>query len=230
MQQRYYDPIAGRFLSVDPVVTSLSTGALFNRYEYAHSNPFKFIDPDGRTPDCTGSRVGCGLIYNTMSSVQIAIQDATQAINEWISSSIAAAKNESFSEGINRLLAGVPAAGAVRLAAAKGALPSTGGAIRQFEQQGAKTFYRVYSGEATTGGWLTSVPPKSSAWAQEALALPPWNKATHIQEVLVPNGTLLERSRAIPVPEWGRMRGGAEQFKLLEAIPDANFGPGRLLP
>lgn len=26
MQQRYYDPIAGRFLSVDPVVTDANTG------------------------------------------------------------------------------------------------------------------------------------------------------------------------------------------------------------
>jgi RHS repeat-associated protein len=32
MQQRYYDPIAGRFLSVDPVVTDAETGKLFGRY------------------------------------------------------------------------------------------------------------------------------------------------------------------------------------------------------
>ena len=31
MQQRYYDPIAGRFLSVDPVVTDLETAKLFGR-------------------------------------------------------------------------------------------------------------------------------------------------------------------------------------------------------
>jgi RHS repeat-associated protein len=50
MQQRYYDPIAGRFLSVDPVVTSAKDGSFFNRYEYAKNNPFKFKDPDGRHP------------------------------------------------------------------------------------------------------------------------------------------------------------------------------------
>src|SRR3954468_18166668 len=48
MQQRYYDPVAGRFLSVDPAVTSASTGSSFNRYSYAEGNPYKFIDPDGR--------------------------------------------------------------------------------------------------------------------------------------------------------------------------------------
>jgi hypothetical protein len=88
-------------------------------------------------------------------------------------------------------------------------------------------FYRVFS-ESPTGGWLTAVPPRSSAFAREALALPPINQATFIQEVLVPGGTTLQRSRALPVPEWGR-RGGAEQFPLLDRIPRTNFGQGRLL-
>jgi RHS repeat-associated protein len=48
MQQRYYDPVAGRFLSVDPVVTDANNGKSFNRYAYALDNPFKNIDPDGR--------------------------------------------------------------------------------------------------------------------------------------------------------------------------------------
>lgn len=48
MQQRYYDPLAGRFLSVDPVVTNADTGKNFNRYEYALNNPYKFVDPNGR--------------------------------------------------------------------------------------------------------------------------------------------------------------------------------------
>jgi RHS repeat-associated protein len=50
MQQRYYDPVAGRFLSVDPVVTDAKTGDHFNRYAYADNNPYKYVDPDGRNP------------------------------------------------------------------------------------------------------------------------------------------------------------------------------------
>jgi RHS repeat-associated protein len=42
MQQRYYDPGLGRFLSTDPL-----DGA-GNRYWYADANPYKFTDPDGR--------------------------------------------------------------------------------------------------------------------------------------------------------------------------------------
>lgn len=49
MQQRYFDPQIGRFLSVDPVQANPNTGASFNRYVYASNNPYKFIDPDGRS-------------------------------------------------------------------------------------------------------------------------------------------------------------------------------------
>jgi RHS repeat-associated protein len=42
MQQRYYDPIAMRFLSVDPAQSE------FSRYAYGANNPYKFVDPDGR--------------------------------------------------------------------------------------------------------------------------------------------------------------------------------------
>ena len=48
MQQRYYDPVAGRFLSIDPVVTDANSGSSFNRYAYVNNNPYKYVDPDGR--------------------------------------------------------------------------------------------------------------------------------------------------------------------------------------
>ncbi|RKH21497.1 hypothetical protein D7X74_00960 [Corallococcus sp. CA047B] len=50
MQQRYYDPVAARFLSIDPVITDSNTGSAFNRYSYANNSPYRFIDPDGRNP------------------------------------------------------------------------------------------------------------------------------------------------------------------------------------
>ena len=65
---------------------------------------------------------------------------------------------------------------------------------------------------------------------KELSALSPQFQAAFIQEVLVPDGTSLLRSRALPQPAWGRVRGGAEQFELEQHIPTNNFGPGRPLP
>jgi RHS repeat-associated protein len=54
MQQRYYDPVAGRFLSIDPVITDADTGTSFNRYAYANNSPYKYQDPDGRNAIAVG--------------------------------------------------------------------------------------------------------------------------------------------------------------------------------
>jgi len=49
MQQRYYDPQIGRFLSVDSITAyDNSDHRYFNRYAYVANNPYKFTDPDGR--------------------------------------------------------------------------------------------------------------------------------------------------------------------------------------
>lgn len=48
MQQRYYEPQLGVFLSVDPVTAYDQPVGQFNRYRYANGNPYKFTDPDGR--------------------------------------------------------------------------------------------------------------------------------------------------------------------------------------
>ncbi|WP_223620515.1 RHS repeat-associated core domain-containing protein [Lysobacter sp. ESA13C] len=48
MQQRYYDPSIGVFLSTDPVTVNSVTAWNFCRYCYAGNNPYKFRDADGR--------------------------------------------------------------------------------------------------------------------------------------------------------------------------------------
>lgn len=53
-----------------------------------------------------------------------------------------------------------------------------------------------------------------------------FNEATYIQEVFVPAGTRLQRSRALPAFE---NRGGMEQFQLINEIPKSNFKEGTLL-
>jgi RHS repeat-associated protein len=48
---RYYDPSIGRFLGVDPIHFSESSVHSFNRFAYGNNNPYKFRDPDGRSPE-----------------------------------------------------------------------------------------------------------------------------------------------------------------------------------
>jgi RHS repeat-associated protein len=48
MQQRYYDPDIGRFISPDPVAPTPGNTFNFGRYTYANDNPIRNIDPDGR--------------------------------------------------------------------------------------------------------------------------------------------------------------------------------------
>ncbi len=47
---RYYDPSLGRFLQIDPQPFDPNSIHSFNRYAYGNNNPYKFTDPDGRTP------------------------------------------------------------------------------------------------------------------------------------------------------------------------------------
>ncbi|WP_251767369.1 RHS repeat domain-containing protein [Shewanella indica] len=47
MQARYYDPLIGRFYANDPV--RFRDVHSFNRYAYGNNNPYKYVDPDGKT-------------------------------------------------------------------------------------------------------------------------------------------------------------------------------------
>jgi RHS repeat-associated protein len=67
MQQRYYDPVAGRFLSIDPVMTDANSGGSFNRYAYVSNNPYKHIDPDGRNEEMA---YGAGVAFAGLTPAQ----------------------------------------------------------------------------------------------------------------------------------------------------------------
>ena len=59
MQARYYDPVIGRFLSIDPV-DFMQTGdpRYFNRYVYAANDPVNYVDANG---ECFGPvALACG--------------------------------------------------------------------------------------------------------------------------------------------------------------------------
>ncbi|MGJ8564893.1 MAG: RHS repeat-associated core domain-containing protein [Alphaproteobacteria bacterium] len=71
MQARYYDPVIGRFLSIDPV-TFMDTGnpGYFNRYAYTMNDPINLIDPDGRQSSSPGNQGGCSGYGNGCTGVR----------------------------------------------------------------------------------------------------------------------------------------------------------------
>ena len=47
---RYYDPTLGRFMAIDPKDFAEGNPHSFNRYAYGNNNPYRYTDPDGRSP------------------------------------------------------------------------------------------------------------------------------------------------------------------------------------
>ena len=70
MQARYYDPIIGRLYGNDPVgiLEHLDgTGGIqgFNRFGYTNNNPYRYTDPDGKSPkDGDSSSTLAGVILD----------------------------------------------------------------------------------------------------------------------------------------------------------------------
>ena len=47
---RYYNPLTGRFISLDPVLGETGSVLSRNGYIYANNNPLKYVDPSGEKP------------------------------------------------------------------------------------------------------------------------------------------------------------------------------------
>lgn len=82
MQQRYYDPVIGRFYSNDPVDTVAhlhgTNGTYgFNRYAYANNNPYKFTDPDGRSSEAIKQGLAEAFGFKDSATADAAVKDAT---------------------------------------------------------------------------------------------------------------------------------------------------------
>jgi RHS repeat-associated protein len=74
MGARYYDPVVGRFVSKDPVGFDPGNIQSFNRYAYANDNPYRFVDPSGRSSaavlEATAGVLVAGAIYTQLSPDQ----------------------------------------------------------------------------------------------------------------------------------------------------------------
>ena len=117
MGARYYDPVVGRFISMDPAAFDEGNLHSHNRYAYANNNPYKYVDPDGRSPlsvvalevaKATGVGYGLGVMADALS--QYAAWGSVDL-------GLATTSNAAVAGGASGLLAGV-AAGVARAATA----------------------------------------------------------------------------------------------------------------
>jgi uncharacterized protein RhaS with RHS repeats len=99
MQQRYYDPAIGRFLSVDPASTNPNTGASFSRYSYANDNPYRFVDPDGRK--CVEAKSGYSCTVDSYVSKGKTISRSAMSAQELKS---VARFEKSYSTAVTKLM------------------------------------------------------------------------------------------------------------------------------
>ena len=97
MQQRYYDPELGLFLSVDPVTAYGSPVAQFHRYRYANNNPYKLVDPDGRAAVLAVPVIVVGRCALS-SACRTAVKNGVNAV---VATLIAVAGNEVYNEIVN---------------------------------------------------------------------------------------------------------------------------------
>jgi RHS repeat-associated protein len=68
MGARYYHPTIGRFTGIDPVGFNPDNLHSHNRYAYANNNPYKYVDPDGRSP--------VAVAFIGAVGISLAVQDA----------------------------------------------------------------------------------------------------------------------------------------------------------
>jgi RHS repeat-associated protein len=91
MGARYYDPVIGRFMGIDPVGFQEDNIHSFNRYAYANNNPYKFVDRDGRSPEqvlnsselagLTGQMIGANP-SSRAGATAIGVQWQSEALNQ----------------------------------------------------------------------------------------------------------------------------------------------------
>ena len=163
MNGRLYDPLLGRFLSVDPIVQQTNSNGL-NPYSYLMNNPLMGTDPTGYSWASTALDIGIGMIPVLGTAKDIV--DTVNTLNDPNASNTAKAVQ------VASTLAGVvPGVGALAKAGlklfGKAALKTAARATKNIAEEAGQKLARIRSpsGSAPTPSASKAAPsaPNSSA-------------------------------------------------------------------
>jgi RHS repeat-associated protein len=138
MGARYYDPLTGRFIGVDPKRFYEDNIHSFNRYSYANNNPLSVVDPDGRNgigllARCLGAPASCITPFaqaaqSAYARIQVTVGQVAVSPVGQIATSVAAAEVGTPTYQVTNVLA-------TALRNAKPVEDAASGLIRQFERR-----------------------------------------------------------------------------------------------
>jgi RHS repeat-associated protein len=230
MQQRYYDPVAARFLSVDLIAADANTGKGFNLYEYANSNPYRYTDPDGRDPWCQEPSqtvikqqvTGSNILQRTTITSMPGPGGATTVTT---SGPLGSAQKSFVAPTAAPVATGAVAAGATTIARLAGistalaTIPSELGDGTLYGPGGAYTpkdgmsVYRVWGGQSGPWGqfWTPIDPSTIGSFYRDFAGLPAVNDGTKLSTAVIidPRGII-----ARPAAPLDGNRGGLPEFQV----------------
>jgi RHS repeat-associated protein len=170
MGARYYDPVIGRFVSIDPVGFDENNIHSHNRYAYANNNPHKYVDPDGQLPV---------LIPLLVHGVRLAAQRAlTFALTKGAQTSVAAAE---IAAG-DAVGAGV---GAIAVEKAVSRIAQWGLSANQ-TKMALTSAQEAYKGSSIVGHSLSKhVNRNSDVWGKIDGSMDTWNEQgmNHLRDI-----------------------------------------------
>jgi RHS repeat-associated protein len=221
MQQRYYEPLAGRFLSVDPVVTDANSGMSFNRYSYVANNPYRYTDPDGRQlTECGSGSTMCSSTYFSDESSSAVQKPTSRAAAGALAPPAAAAGSGGSAISGTGLRAAAASAGRLLGPLSLAATPSSlsdgtlYGAAGLYAAKEGMTVYRVWGGLAgPLGRSWTPVNPDiiGPGLYRDMAGLPTVNDGSRLSigQLINPAGV-----RILPADPLDGNRGGLPEYRV----------------